>query len=1373
MISDGLLRSMNVLRMVAGLLCASPAAQGEETWEMIGPYSATVFSHARNPENPDRLMVGTHYGGVYRSFDGGLTWEHLDTAFASAAVFALCADPGNPGTFYVGTFERGVFRTTDGGGSWVALNEGLTNQSVTSLAVNPFDSQEILATTFHGVFRSTNGGASWTPPPVDGDIPALSVIFSEGRDGLCHVGLDGGGVFRSENSGQTWAPWNEGLEGATIHRLSASPDDPDEIYAATNRGVFRRIEGDQGWTDLNFNLPVDVGANQVTFHPDGRVFAATNVGVFTLADRDATQWFNWSLRPTRFVLIEPYATRIHLAQTELTFVVTLDDGANFADASTGIQNNFPDALASIPDGTGSLVISGSDMGVSVSSGPGTTAPVPWSLAPDLTEHLVLELRPDPGQPEVVFAGTERAGVWRSDDRGLTWLPKSAGILPTTITSISQSPQPPHRMYCGTSTGLYVSDDDGVSWRVGPEVAVPSFVTAVETDPVAEDIAYFGTNFGEFLFTIDGGTTYGSSLDLPDERITRIAAAAYRQVFALTGSGRVFASSDRGRIWNAKDEDIRHPGSDLDFNQSESWKGYLATLGGGVYRTTSEGTEWSQVNEGIDNLYVFSIDVDPHDPETVYAGSVGCVFRSHDEGESWAKTGAGLPVGEFVVDLEVDPFDENRIAASVLGRGVYLSADRGETWSAAGTGDPFHGDEPLPLAFSQSASDELFAGSRRGGLRKTLDGGESWVGSSDGITDLVRAIQVSHQDSSRVYAGTLNSGMFRSLDGGESWDFSGLENRRIIHSAIDRFNGDRVLVGTGVGLAATFDGGGSWHDLGQRLAYVLSMTADPALPGSFFVGGPGGTVHHSADDGRTTSFRGEGLPERNIRALHRTPGGGLYAGTGIPGAVFRSEDDGVSWKEISTGRFAAERVTEIVLETDFNQLYVVGDKSGLHLADPNGEAWIEVPTPGVNGEDNPISAFRISPHLSNDFALSRFDETGTLRSLHLSNDRGATWWTPDATSSLPGGSLWSVEFSPHRPGLLFIAHDTGVYRSRDGGESWQLVLSGENDILAALHPDRDHPGRVFAGGINGTVMVSEDEGETWQDRTPEEGGLNVLKFVSGAGGMVHMATYNRGVVSSSDAGRTWTASIDPDLATFVGNFVGIDPADPRTVYVATSQQGVLKSVDGGVHWKRMNQGLGSHLTALCLLVDPLDPDTIYVGTTTGGVFVSENGGESWVSLAGGMFHELIIALTVDAADHRTVYAGVEGGGVYRMRREAKALAGDKDHDKDGIRTLVEEYMGLDPLTPNPPGMHFGTLGPGRDRFELRWQRAPVAPDGISAELQWSPNLRDWYGGGDGPGGSGPELPIEDLGIQADGFGHLRAWSPLEGGSRFLRLRLRRD
>jgi hypothetical protein len=165
----------------------SPAANIDRslwTWRGPGNVGGRIRSIAIHPTNPQVMWVGSVGGGIWKTTDGGASWQPLDDFMANLAVSTLAIDPTNPNVLYAGTGEgfynpdslrgAGIFKTTDGGATWTQLSSTANSdfEYVNRLSISPSNSQVLLAATGTGMFRSTDGGTNWTkvltPPPAAG-----------------------------------------------------------------------------------------------------------------------------------------------------------------------------------------------------------------------------------------------------------------------------------------------------------------------------------------------------------------------------------------------------------------------------------------------------------------------------------------------------------------------------------------------------------------------------------------------------------------------------------------------------------------------------------------------------------------------------------------------------------------------------------------------------------------------------------------------------------------------------------------------------------------------------------------------------------------------------------------------------------------------------------------------------------------------------------------------------------------------------------------------------------------------------------------------------------------------------------------------------
>jgi photosystem II stability/assembly factor-like uncharacterized protein len=228
----------------AGALALGP-------WESLGPGNVGGRTRALlvDPRNPNVMYAAGVSGGVWRTNDGGASWEALDDLLPTLAINTMAMDPSNPDVIYAGTGEgffnldavrgAGIFKTNNGGTSWVhlaALN-GADFHYVNDIVVSPNNSQRIYAATGTGVWRTTDGGINWArihDPKVNGGCLDLAVRTDQTTDYLfasCGT-FEKATVWRKTNAEAT-GTWTSVLSETGMGRtsLAISPSDQNVIYA--------------------------------------------------------------------------------------------------------------------------------------------------------------------------------------------------------------------------------------------------------------------------------------------------------------------------------------------------------------------------------------------------------------------------------------------------------------------------------------------------------------------------------------------------------------------------------------------------------------------------------------------------------------------------------------------------------------------------------------------------------------------------------------------------------------------------------------------------------------------------------------------------------------------------------------------------------------------------------------------------------------------------------------------------------------------------------------------------------------------------------------------------------------------------------------
>jgi photosystem II stability/assembly factor-like uncharacterized protein len=216
----------------------------------------------------DRTVFVGVPGGILRSFDGGENWDVVQLPSPPPVVSALVISPdyAHDGIVLAGTVEDGVFSTSNRGGNWVAWNFGLLDLNTICLAISPdFARDETLFVgTDSGIFRSTNGGRAWREVDFPLELaPVLSLALSPGysQDGMLFAGTESHGLYRSEDRGRSWIRLGADRIIDTVNAILLSPAFPEkaDILVMQAAGILLSRDGGGSWSDWETGVDVDVG----------------------------------------------------------------------------------------------------------------------------------------------------------------------------------------------------------------------------------------------------------------------------------------------------------------------------------------------------------------------------------------------------------------------------------------------------------------------------------------------------------------------------------------------------------------------------------------------------------------------------------------------------------------------------------------------------------------------------------------------------------------------------------------------------------------------------------------------------------------------------------------------------------------------------------------------------------------------------------------------------------------------------------------------------------------------------------------------------------------------------------------------------------
>ncbi|HEX3129192.1 MAG TPA: YCF48-related protein [Thermoanaerobaculia bacterium] len=487
--------------------------------------------------------------------------------------------------------------------------------------------------------------------------------------------------------------------------------------------------------------------------------------------------------------------------------------------------------------------------------------------------------------------------------------------------------------------------------------------------------------------------------------------------------------------------------------------------------------------------------------------------------------------------------------------------------------------------------------------RSLNGGATWAYRSD--QPYLGQLTVDAANPSLVYA--TDGDVYRSLDGGVTWvslypgPASGVR-QVVAHPRI----ANTLFAVTVEGLFQSADAGLHWKAVRGGLPEDLSgemMVIDPVSPRRMYLvmedNSSGKVLFKSLDGGLSwqpidDSFISGGY----VTAFLTDPRSPrtLYAAVGD--VVYKSTDGGAAWKAAGTGLEGS--VLALLIPHDRPGSVYAGTDKGLFLSLDGGATWLRQPL----GKSPPGSVSHLVA--SGQALLALVEGTGQRMGVYRSRDGGRSW--DFSSRGLHLTDVTDVDFGA--PGTIWCVADWNLFRSTDDGLAWRRIqpdpVRSHVPVQVAVDPtDRSN---VFVVGSDKTFWRSGDAGATWE--AAGNAGLKVYDLaVDPQTPSTLYASGAQGISKSTDRGDTWTLlSAEPALY----YEIHIAPSSPSTLYavgeVGDFQWLLVRSTDAGATWTRMDfEGKG--ILEPSLAVDPLAAATVYA-TDRGYIYRSTDGGNTW-------------------------------------------------------------------------------------------------------------------------------------------------------------------
>lgn len=690
-----------------------------------------------DPSDPRRLFVGTgennssrsSYGGmgVFRSEDGGETWSLVGLEGADR-IGRILIDPRNPdrvfaavvGKLYTPGGQRGIYRSTDGGDTWERVLEGPNEHTgFIDLAFQPGEPDVLYAASWErvrrawnfveggegsGLWKSADGGDSWTRLngvfPGGGHVGRIGLAVTPADPSVVYASLDNQEVLPEEE-------WDLGDGAVTAKRLRDMTK--EEFLAQDPEEIEDFLRGN----DLDPRLDAArlleaVRADSITIDDLLRALQDANSSLFETdirgievwrSDDSGGTWRRMNPEPIRDAVYTYgyYFGQIRVAPDDADQVYVLgvpllaseDGGVTFTQIGGRDVHVDHQALFVDPESPQRLLL-GNDGGLDVSFDGGET----WLGLASVPVGQFYTVSVDMADPYNIYGGLQDNGVLKGSSRARPNIDEWERVGGGDGMWVQIDPRDNRTVYWGFQFGNYFRVGPAGFQRIKPRNGVLenplryNWLTPILLSTHNPDIVYFGAN--KLYRSMDQGETWTSLSDdlsksenrgdVPFATITTIAESAERfgLIWLGTDDGNVYVTRSSGAVWSdvgaglPRDRWVsRVEASAFDENVAYvSLNGYRNDdITAYVYRTEDLGRTWRDISAGLPDEPVNVIREDPVNPAVLYVGTDRGAYASLDTGRTWLAMGEGLP-NVPVHDLVVHP-RERELVAGTHGRSVWV------------------------------------------------------------------------------------------------------------------------------------------------------------------------------------------------------------------------------------------------------------------------------------------------------------------------------------------------------------------------------------------------------------------------------------------------------------------------------------------------------------------------------------------------------------------------------------------------------------------------------------------------------------------------------------------------------------------------------
>jgi len=587
-------------------------------------------------------------------------------------------------------------------------------------------------------------------------------------------------------------------------------------------------------------------------------------------------------------------------------------------------------------------------------------------------------------------------------------------------------------------------------------------------------------------------------------------------------------------------------------------------------------QWTAL--GPDGGDVRSLTYDPQNPDHIFLGtSTGTLFSSTDGGHNWTKF-AHLGNGDdYVIDhLAIDPQKPNKMYAAA--------------WSVE----------------NQQAGD----------LFRSNDGGTTWETIPAMHGKSIRAMAIAASDSKTLVAGALD-GVFRSTDGGKNWQKISSSNQEIhnIESiAVDPKDPNVVYAGTWHLAWKTDDGGANWHHINKGMiedSDVFSIIVDSTNPSVVFASACSGIYKSQTAGDSFQKIQGIPFSARRTRVLKQDPSDASTVYAGTTEGLWKTTDAGKSWTRVSNPDVVVNDV--MVDPRNSSRVMLATDRAGVLASEDGGHSFV---TSNHGYTHRYVTSILADKNDSNTIYVGVVNDR-ELGGVFVSHDAGQHWM--QKSKGLDGRDVFTLKQASN--GELVAGTNRGMFILAHNATEWSPINNVINrtaasrktakgkatktetrSILTARVSEIEITPTAWMAATSAGFYSSSNQGKSWSGG-PVMGKQDFVSVQSN-GKLIALATRSSVLVSTDD-GKSWQ---DSSLSSYVSSIRGVTVTPDGQIMFA-SREGAFRSPNAGGGWEHMQNGLPDKNIS-SISYDHSNKRLLATSTETGVVFESVDAGHTW-------------------------------------------------------------------------------------------------------------------------------------------------------------------